>query len=121
MVLFSHGISQDPLQGRSGAAAHQSRDCWTWILALHDCGVDGICGSAVNRDDVPDGGIHLSSTGSTLDSGIATVPQRGTLSERIPNSNHVVHVSVPCFTCALCSVLDYAPESHDQTSKTSAS
>jgi hypothetical protein len=31
------------------------------------------------------------------------VPQRGTLSERIPNSNHVVHVS--CSPCALCSIM----------------
>ena len=75
-------------------------------MALRYRGVNGICGGDVNRNDVPDGGIHLSSKRPMLrDPGIATVPQRGTASERIPNSNHVVHVSVPCPPCALCSTV----------------
>jgi hypothetical protein len=68
-------------RSRTGPAAGSNSRLSTCILALHSCGVSGICGGVGNRKDVPDGAIHVSSNSTLLDS---RTPQRRTSSGKVP-------------------------------------
>lgn len=124
MGEFSHRNPRNPSCKAAQGPLHRKVETLRLALDIDPAvpclagGVSGSCGGAVNRHDVPDGGIHLHSETMLAESGIETVPRRETISEEKPDSNHVVHAFRPVFSS--CSVRDCASRSCHESSKISA-
>jgi len=124
MGEFSHGNPENPSSKAAQGPLHREVETMRLALVVEPAGpcfagARRVAGGAVNRDDVPDGGIHLSSethVGRVRD----RKPRRGgeQQARRIPTRTTLCTFPVPVFS--LCSVRDCASGSYHQSSEISA-